>query len=85
MIIGKRVLASFPGLVKKTKAGLGAEAMVAQVSENGDIIDDSEGKVMGLVTSVTEFNGDLYIGSLAANLVGRLSLSQLGLQEQAEE
>uniref|UniRef100_A0A0A9HTT5 Strictosidine synthase conserved region domain-containing protein n=1 Tax=Arundo donax TaxID=35708 RepID=A0A0A9HTT5_ARUDO len=81
--IAKRVLASFPALVERAKAGLRRRAMVAQVSENGDILrllDDSEGKVMGLVTSATEFDGHLYIGGLGADFVGKLSLAQLATQ-----
>uniref|UniRef100_A0A0E0EAX0 Uncharacterized protein n=1 Tax=Oryza meridionalis TaxID=40149 RepID=A0A0E0EAX0_9ORYZ len=56
--------------------------------DNCDIIkvlDNSEGKAMGLVASVTKFNGDLYIGSLAANFVGKRSLAQLGSKGQAGE
>jgi hypothetical protein len=54
--------------------------MVAQVSEDGNIVrvlDDSEGKVINSV-----FNGDIFLGSLATNFVGKLSLAQVTQQEQ---
>ena len=60
-------------------------AMVAQVSEDGDIIrvlDDSQGKVIDFVTSVSEFNGDIFLGSLATNFIGKLSLAQVTTQKQ---
>ncbi|KAL6647986.1 hypothetical protein ACP70R_012210 [Stipagrostis hirtigluma subsp. patula] len=85
--MAKMVLASFPALVERAKAGLKKRAMVAQVSEGGDIVrllDDSEGKVMGRVTSATEFDGNLYIGSLGANFVGKLALTQQGMQRQTD-
>ena len=59
--------------------------MVAQVSEDGNIVhvlDDSEGKVINSVTSVTEFNGDIFLSSLSTNFVGKLSLAQVTQQEQ---
>jgi hypothetical protein len=55
----KRVVASFPRFLEWSKA-TAKGAMVAQVSEDGNIVrvlDDSEGKVINFVTSVTEFNG----------------------------
>ncbi|CAL5028837.1 unnamed protein product [Urochloa decumbens] len=72
----KRVLASFPTLLEWSKATTKG-AMVAQVSEDGNIIralDDSEGKVINFVTSVMEHNGDIFLGSPKANFVGKLSL-----------
>ena len=80
----KRVVASFPVLLKWSKATIKG-AMVAQVSEDGNIVrvlDDSEGKVINSVTSVTEFNGDIFLGSLTTNFVGKLSLAQVTQQEQ---
>ncbi|XP_066395273.1 protein STRICTOSIDINE SYNTHASE-LIKE 4-like [Miscanthus floridulus] len=80
----KRVVASFPVLLKWSKATTKG-AMVAQVSEDGNIVrvlDDSEGKVINSVTSVTEFNGDIFLGSLTTNFVGKLSLAQVTQQEQ---
>ncbi|KAM0927126.1 hypothetical protein ACQ4PT_003221 [Festuca glaucescens] len=75
----KRVVASFPALVDRIMA-TAKGAMVVQVSENGDIIrvlDDSEGRVINFITSVTEYNGDLYFGSLSTNFVGKLSLANV--------
>ena len=60
-------------------------AMVAQVSEGGDIVrvlDDSQGKVINFVTSANEFNGDIFLGSLATNFIGKLSLAQVTTLEQ---
>jgi hypothetical protein len=81
----KRVVASFPVLLKWSKATIKG-AMVAQVSEDGNILrvlDDSEGKVINSVTSVTEFNGDIFLGSLATNFVGKLSLVQVTHEQGA--
>ncbi|KAL6656949.1 hypothetical protein ACP70R_004729 [Stipagrostis hirtigluma subsp. patula] len=75
----KRVVSSFPALLERIKATLKG-AMVAQVSEDGKIIrvlDDSEGKVINFITSVTEFNGDIFLGSLSTNFVGKLCLAQV--------
>uniref|UniRef100_A0A0D9X1T4 Strictosidine synthase conserved region domain-containing protein n=1 Tax=Leersia perrieri TaxID=77586 RepID=A0A0D9X1T4_9ORYZ len=75
----RRFIASFPALVERTKAMVKG-AMVAQVSENGEIVrvlGDFEGKVINVVTSVTEFNGDLFLGSLATNFIGKLSLANV--------
>ncbi|WVZ94877.1 hypothetical protein U9M48_040713 [Paspalum notatum var. saurae] len=79
----KRVVASFPTLLEWLQA-TAKGAMVAQVSQDGRIIrvlDDSEGKAINLVTSVTEFNGDIFLGSRATNFIGKLSLAQ-GAHEQ---
>ncbi|EMS63509.1 Adipocyte plasma membrane-associated protein [Triticum urartu] len=75
----KRVVASFPALLDAVHA-TGKGAMVAQVSEDGEVLrvlDDTEGKVINFITSVTEFNGDLFFGSLATNFVGKLSLAKV--------
>lgn len=75
----KRVVASFPALLDRIKA-TAKGPMVAQVSEDGEIIrllDDSQGKVINLITSVTEFDGDLFFGSLSTNFVGKLSLAKV--------
>ncbi|XP_066395270.1 protein STRICTOSIDINE SYNTHASE-LIKE 4-like [Miscanthus floridulus] len=80
----KRVVASLPVLLKWSKATIKG-AMVAQVSDDGNVVrvlDDSEGKVINSVTSVTEFNGDIFLGSLWTNFVGKLSLAQVTQQEQ---
>ena len=82
----KRVAASFPALLERIKATMKG-AMVAQVSESGEIVrvlDDAEGKVINFITSVTEFDGDLFFGSLSTNFIGKLSLATVpqGLQLQ---
>lgn len=81
----KRVVASFPALLAWSKA-TAKGAMVAQVSEDGSIVrllDDSEGKAINHVTSVTEFNGDIFLGSLSTNFIGKLPLAQVAQgQEQ---
>ena len=46
--------------------------MVAHVSEESEIIrvlDDSERNVINFVTSVAEFDGDLFFASLSRNFV----------------
>ncbi|KAL5196700.1 hypothetical protein ABZP36_000212 [Zizania latifolia] len=81
----KKVVASFPALLDWSKATMKG-AMVAQVSQNGRImrvLDDSEGKVVRFITSVTEFNGDLFFGSLEANFVGKLSLAKVPQEQDA--
>ncbi|XP_052162714.1 protein STRICTOSIDINE SYNTHASE-LIKE 4-like isoform X3 [Oryza glaberrima] len=80
----RRVIASFPALVERTKATLKG-AVVAQVSLNGEIVrvlGDYEGKVINWVTSVTEFNGDLFLGSLATNFIGKLSLAKVTREQE---
>ncbi|CAM0909426.1 unnamed protein product [Alopecurus aequalis] len=75
----KRVASSFPALLDMIKE-TGKGAMVAQVSENDEIIrvlDDSEGKVINFVTSVTEFGGDIFFGSLSTDYVGKISLAKV--------
>ncbi|KAG8099383.1 hypothetical protein GUJ93_ZPchr0013g36960 [Zizania palustris] len=76
----KKVVASFPALLEWSKATLKG-AMVAQVSQDDGqimrVLDDSQGKVVRFITSVTEFNGDLFFGSLDANFVGKLSLAKV--------
>lgn len=81
----KRVVASFPALLEWIKA-TATGAMVSQVSEDGNIIrllDDSEGKIINFVTSVNEYNGDLFLGSLATNFIGKLSLAQVTQEQDA--
>jgi len=80
----KRVAATFPALLEWSKSTMKG-AMVAQVSEGGDIVrvlDDSQGKVINFVTSANEFNGDIFLGSLATNFIGKLSLAQVTTLEQ---
>jgi len=38
--------------------------------------------VINFVTSVSEFNGDIFLGSLATNFIGKLSLAQVTTQKQ---
>ncbi|CAM0946954.1 unnamed protein product [Alopecurus aequalis] len=81
----KRIVASFPVLVDGTRA-TAKGAMVAHVSEEGEIIrvlDDSQGKVATFVTSVTEFDGNLFFGSPSANFVGKLSLAKVPQVQEA--
>jgi hypothetical protein len=81
----KRVVAAFPPLLDRVKA-TAKGAMVAQVSEDGEIIrllDDSQGKVINFITSVTEFHGDLYFGSFSTNFVGKLSLAKVPQVQEA--
>ncbi|TVU37941.1 hypothetical protein EJB05_11286 [Eragrostis curvula] len=83
--VTRRVVASFPALLEWSKA-TAKGAMVAQVTEDGEIVrllDDSEGKVINFVTSVTEYNGDLFLGSLATNFVGKLSLARVTQEQDA--
>jgi len=52
-------------------------AMAIKVAANGTIIrtlDDSNGSVMSFVTSALEFEGHLYLGSLATDFIGKLPL-----------
>lgn len=58
------------------------QALVVKVGEEGEPIisfDDSNGKVMSMVTSVMEVGDYLYLGSLKANFLGRLSADKFGL------
>ncbi|XP_051203056.1 uncharacterized protein [Lolium perenne] len=75
----KRVASSFPALLDVLKE-TGKGAMVAKVSESGEIIrvlDDSKGKVINFITSVTEYDGNLFFGSLSTNFVGKISLDKV--------
>jgi hypothetical protein len=72
--MAKRILASFPVLLKMMKP---KGAMVVNVGADGKIrriLDDSDEKVLSFVTSAVEFEGNLFLGSLANNFVGKLSL-----------
>nr|AFK43571.1 unknown [Lotus japonicus] len=72
----KHVVASFPWLFNLVN-GARKSAMVANVATDGKILrtfDDSEGKVLSMVTSAVEFEDHLYLGSLNTNFVGKLSL-----------
>ena len=41
-----------------------------------------KGMVVNMVTSVTEFNGDLFLGSLATNFIGKLSLAKVTREQE---
>uniref|UniRef100_A0ACD6AFS9 Uncharacterized protein n=1 Tax=Avena sativa TaxID=4498 RepID=A0ACD6AFS9_AVESA len=81
----KRVVLSFPallGVLKETGKG----AMVAQVSENGKIVrvlGDLEGKVVSFITSVTEYDGNLFFGSMPSNFIGKMSLAKVPRVQEA--
>lgn len=70
----KRILASFPALLKMLKI---KGAMVANVGADGKIrriLDDSDGRVISFVTSAVEFEGNLFLGNLATDFIGKLLL-----------
>lgn len=60
--------------------GVAKKAMVVNVGSDGITrrgLDDPTGKVMRLVTSVVEFEANLYFGSLHNDFVGKLPLISL--------
>lgn len=72
----KRIVATFPKLSKSINP-MKNGAMAVKVAENGTItrtVDDSNGSVMSFVTSALEFEGHLYLGSLATDFIGKLPL-----------
>ncbi|KAK1420653.1 hypothetical protein QVD17_22421 [Tagetes erecta] len=72
----KHLLATFPKLSNQVQA-LERSAMAINVGSDGKIIrrlDDPTGEVMGFVTSVLEFDGDLYFGSLKNEFIGKLPI-----------
>ncbi|XP_010666852.2 protein STRICTOSIDINE SYNTHASE-LIKE 4 [Beta vulgaris subsp. vulgaris] len=74
--IAKHLLATFPRMMNIVQ-GQHKRATVIKVSEDGKILkrfDDPEGKVISFVTSAVEYEGNLYLGSLHANFVGKLPL-----------
>jgi hypothetical protein len=76
----KHVFATYPNLLEWigfTKS----RAMVVKVGEEGEPIislEDPNGKVMSFVTSAMEVGNYLYLGSLNANFLGRLSAPKVG-------
>ncbi|KAL4571813.1 hypothetical protein LXL04_018578 [Taraxacum kok-saghyz] len=75
----KHILATFPKLFNQIK-GVDKSAMVINVGSDGTIIkrlDDPNGKVVSFVTSVLEFEGNLYLGSLKNNFIGKLPLESV--------
>ncbi|KAF5194388.1 Strictosidine synthase-like [Thalictrum thalictroides] len=74
--VAKHFLAAFPKLIELLK-GVYKKAMVVNVGSDGKIVnklDDSNGKVMSFVTSVLEYDGHIYLGSLNTNFIGKLQL-----------
>ncbi|XP_076955417.1 protein STRICTOSIDINE SYNTHASE-LIKE 5-like [Bidens hawaiensis] len=72
----KHLLATFPKLYNLVDA-VDKSAMALNVGSDGKIIkrlDDPTGEVMAFVTSVLEFNGNLYLGSLKNDFVGVLPI-----------
>lgn len=72
----KHVLATFPKLFEQIRA-VEKGSMVMNVGSDGRIIkmlDDPNGKVVSFVTSVLEFEGNLYLGSLKNDFIGKLPL-----------
>lgn len=72
----KHILATFPKLYEQIRA-VDRSSMVINVGSDGKIIkmfDDPNGKVVSFVTSVLEFEGNLYLGSLKNDFIGKLSL-----------
>lgn len=75
--IAKHIIASFPSLLKIVN-GSHKKATVIKVSKDGKLLkrlDDPEGKIISFVTSAVEYEGNLYLGSLNSNFVGKLSLN----------
>uniref|UniRef100_A0A1S3XF96 Protein STRICTOSIDINE SYNTHASE-LIKE 4-like n=1 Tax=Nicotiana tabacum TaxID=4097 RepID=A0A1S3XF96_TOBAC len=73
----KHLLATFPKLINWV-IGAYHKAMVVNVAADGKIIkgfDDPTGKVMSFVTSVLEYEGHLYLGSLNCDFIGKLPLT----------
>lgn len=69
-------------------AGLLCIAMMMQVSEDGAplwTLQDPGGKVVPMVTSVTEHEGKLYMGNLAHSFVAELDLSVVSTAGSASE
>ncbi|KAF9616092.1 hypothetical protein IFM89_028558 [Coptis chinensis] len=76
--LAKHFVAAFPSIIEFFKTrGIYSRAMVVNVDSSGKILrkfDDSTGKVLHFVTSVLEFEGHLYLGSLHGNFIGKLPL-----------
>lgn len=72
----KHLLATFPKLFEQVKV-IDRSAMAINVGSDGRIIkrlDDPNGQVMAFVTSVLEFEGNLYFGSLYNDFIGKLPM-----------
>lgn len=74
----KHIFATYPSLLEWI-GFLKSGAMVVKVGEEGKPIislEDPNGKVMSVVTSAVEVGDHLYVGSLNANFLGRLSAAK---------
>ena len=72
----KHLLALFPKLLEQIKA-TDRSAMALNVGSDGKIIkrlDDPTGQVVSFVTSVLEFDGNLYLGTLKNDYVGKVPI-----------
>ncbi|KAL8191818.1 hypothetical protein R6Q57_028549 [Mikania cordata] len=76
----KHILATFPKLFDQVNA-VERSATAINVRSDGKIIkrlDDPNGEVMAFVTSVLEFDGNLYFGSLKNSFIGMLPIKTSG-------
>ncbi|GJW23573.1 zinc finger BED domain-containing protein RICESLEEPER 2-like protein [Tanacetum coccineum] len=72
----KHLLALFPKLLEQVKV-TDRRAMALNVGSDGTIIkrlDDPTGQVVAFVTSVLEFDGNLYLGTLKNDYIGKVPL-----------
>ncbi|XP_008459921.1 protein STRICTOSIDINE SYNTHASE-LIKE 4-like isoform X2 [Cucumis melo] len=76
--MARYILATFPNLCDLLVNGVRRRATVVKVGENGRILrklDDPDGKVISFLTSAVEFQDHLYLGSLNADFLGKLPLT----------
>ncbi|ERN04385.1 hypothetical protein AMTR_s00147p00094600 [Amborella trichopoda] len=76
--VAKHIIATFPWLCDWF-VDLKKRASVVKVGADGSIshiFNDQTGKVITFVTSALEFDGNLYLGSLNTNFVGKLQLDR---------
>ncbi|CAI0401979.1 unnamed protein product [Linum tenue] len=74
----KHMVASTPRLLGLVSRAPTTMARVVKVGADGRIIkmlEDPDGKLMSFVTTAFEFEGHLYLGSLANNFLGKLALN----------
>ena len=72
----KHLLALFPKLLEQIKV-TDRSAMALNVGSDGRTIkrlDDPTGQVVSFVTSVLEFDGNLYLGTLKNDYVGKVPI-----------
>ncbi|KAK1313314.1 Strictosidine synthase 1 [Acorus calamus] len=75
-MIKRLIGASFPGITSLPTT-INSRATIVNVGGDGKIIrrfDDPNGSVMRFLTSAVEYEGHLYLGSLSADFIGKLSL-----------